>query len=56
MSGEATVERETFGVRKNERGAWCVYYGERMVSDHATRDGAVAAYRNHVKHGEVPPS
>jgi hypothetical protein len=32
-------------VRRNERGAWCVYVRGNFISDHATRDGAVVAAR-----------
>ena len=35
-------------VRKNERGAWCVYLDGLMVSDHSTHEAARAAARNHL--------
>lgn len=46
---------DLFNVSKNGHGAWCVFYGDRMISDHATRDGAVAAYRNLVRAAEAKP-
>lgn len=38
-----------FDVRRNDAGAWCVFYGDVVVSDHATRDAAVAAYNRHLR-------
>jgi hypothetical protein len=32
-------------VRRNKRGAWCVYVRGSFISDHATRDAAVIAAR-----------
>lgn len=38
-------------VRKNERGSWSVYADGRIVSDHATRDGAATAANNLIRAG-----
>ena len=35
----------TISVRRNERGAWCVYVRGQFISDHRSRDGAVATAR-----------
>lgn len=39
---------EDIDVRKNERGAWCVYIDGRMVSDHRTAEAARIAARRHL--------
>ena len=44
MMGEDCVKVE---VRKNERGAWCVFLDDRVVSDHATHEAARIAARRH---------
>lgn len=44
MSGEHAGVIE---VRKNERGAWCVYIDGRMISDHRDHEAArIAALRH----------
>lgn len=43
---QPTTAAQVPWLRKKVRGGWSVWLGDRMISDHATRDGAVAAARN----------
>lgn len=35
--------RNEVTIRKNDRGSWCVYVDDELVSDHRTRDGAATS-------------
>lgn len=36
------------GIERDDKGTWWVYVDGQRLSDHATRDGAAIAYRNHL--------